>query len=321
MRALVIAGLVYSLPILFETRFSPQLNSWIYGYFPSDFLQQMRDGGFRPMVFMGHGLAVAFFAMTTVVAAAACWRTQVNVGRLSPAGVTAFLGMILLLCKSGAALVYGVTLMPVVRWTTPRLQLRIALALVTIALLYPALRIADLVPTKYMVDLAESISAERASSLGFRFDQEQLLLTHASERFLFGWGRFGRSRVYDAESGRDISFTDGRWIITLGQFGLFGFIAEFGLLALPVFRAASALRFTESSRDGVLLGALALILAINVVDLLPNSGLLPWTWLLAGALLGRAETLHAVAHLRKPERHRLAAQPQLAEHSADRHPS
>ena len=111
---------------------------------------------------------------------------------------------------------------------------------------------------------------------------------------MFGWGRWGRSRIYD-EWGNDIGVTDGRWIITLGQFGIFGFLAEFGLLALTVFRAASALRFAESERDSVFLGALALIIAINMIDLLPNASLSPWTWLLAGALLGRAEALRGAA--------------------------
>ena len=34
LRVLAIAGLIYSLPALFEIRFSPQLHTWIYGYFP-----------------------------------------------------------------------------------------------------------------------------------------------------------------------------------------------------------------------------------------------------------------------------------------------
>ena len=59
------------------------------------------------------------------------------------------------------------------------------------------------------------------------------MLERASERILFGWGRFGRSRVYN-EYGSDISVTDGRWIITLGQFGVVGFMGEFGLLALAL---------------------------------------------------------------------------------------
>jgi hypothetical protein len=152
-----------------------------------------------------------------------------------------------------------------------------------------------------MVDAATLISADRAASLEFRFDQEQQLLERASQRFLFGWGRFGRSRLFNEESGKDDSVADGRWIITMGQFGLFGFLAEFGLLALPILRAASALRFVVSIPDRVYVAALALIVAICIVDLLPNGILSPWTMLLAGALLGRTEAVYAIALQRKLE--------------------
>jgi hypothetical protein len=296
LRMLVISWMFYSLLMLFEIRFSPQLHYFVYGYFPSGFDQAMRDNGFRPMVFMGHGLPAAFFTMMAVVAATALWRAKLRVLGLPTGAVTAYLGTILILCKSAAALIYAAALAPLVAWAKPRLQVRVAVLLVSIALLYPMLRIANLVPTGSILEVAETFSLDRANSLKTRFDQEQLLLAHASERFLFGWGRFSRSRVFD-EGGRDISITDGRWIITLGQFGLFGFLAEFGLLALPVFRTFSTLKFAESKRDQVFLAALALILAVNTIDLLPNSGLMPWTWLLAGALLGRAEALRDNAHL------------------------
>jgi hypothetical protein len=176
--------------------------------------------------------------------------------------------------------------------------MRIALTFVAIGLFYPMLRYADLVPVNSMIDAAAVISQDRADSLKTRFDNEQQLLERASHRFLFGWGRWGRSRVYEEETGRDISLTDGHWVVTIGQFGLFGFVAEFGLLTLPVFRAASALRFTKSMQDRIFLAALALILAISVVDQLPNSTLNSWTWLAAGALLGRAEVLYSVRGLR-----------------------
>src|SRR6202008_4639029 len=71
LRALVIAGLAYTVPMLFEIRFSPPLHTWIYGYSPHDFIQQVRDGGFRPVVFIGHGLGVAFFALMAILASAA----------------------------------------------------------------------------------------------------------------------------------------------------------------------------------------------------------------------------------------------------------
>jgi hypothetical protein len=300
LRVLVIAGLAYSLPMLFELRMSPQLHTWIYGYFPHSFAQQVRDGGFRPVVFLGHGLLVAFFIMTTAVAAAALWRTQSRLVRLPTAGVTAYLSGVLVLCKTLSALVYGAVAMALVRFTKPRFQMRIALLLVALALLYPTLRAGDLFPTRLVTSLAQSVSGERAESLKVRLDNEDQLLDRAWQRFLFGWGRFGRSRIYDEDYGKDLSITDGRWIITIGQFGFFGFLAEFGLLSLAVARAASALRYAESAQEQVLLAALALILAMNVIDLLPNASLSPWTWLLTGALLGRAEALRAYAHQQRP---------------------
>ena len=208
-------------------------------------------------------------------------------------------------------------MVPLVRLAKPRLQLRIAMILVTFAVAYPLLRTADLVPTNYIVDAARLINEERADSLQFRFDHEKAALGAGIPTHPVRLGTIGRSRIFD-EWGNDISVTDGRWIITLGQFGIFGFLAEFGLLALPVFRAASALRFAESERDSIFLAALALIIAINMIDLLPNASLSPWTWLLAGALLGRAEALRGAARqLRRndgfPAVGRDAARPPLRE--------
>jgi hypothetical protein len=296
LKVIVMACLFYSLLMLFEIRMSPQLHTWIYGYFPhSQFFMNMRYGGFRPVVFMDNGLMVAFFTMTAAVASTALWRTRTRLLRVPPGGVTAYLTAMLILCKSGASLVYGTVLIPLVRFATPRLHVRLAVVLAVGALLYPALRAQDLIPTKFLLDTAASISPERAASLDSRFREEQDLLGRASQRPLFGWGRFGRARIYDAKTGEDISTTDGFWIGTLGDFGLFGFFTTFGLLALPVFRAASALRLINSIRDRVFFSALTLIVAIGIVDLIPNAFLSPWAWLLEGALLGRAEALRVAS--------------------------
>ena len=290
MRTLVISGMVYSLPLLFEIRMSPQLHAWIYGTMPSDFIQEVREGGYRPMVFMGHGLTAAFFVMMSAVASATLWKSGIRNLRLPASATTAYLGALLVLCKSGAALMYAVVLLPLIGFFSIRRQIHVAVILVSLALLYPVLRIADLVPTRMIVETASLASNERAASLEFRFANETQLLERAVQRPVFGWGRFGRSRIYD-DDGKDISVTDGHWIITMGQFGLVGFLAEFGLLALAVFRSVSVLRFPSSSIDKTLLGGLALIVSASIVNLLPNGALLPWTWLFSGALLGRMEML------------------------------
>ena len=148
------------------------------------------------MVFMGHGLVASFFAMTAAVASVALWRARVRIVTSAPAGTVAtYLSVVLVLCKSAAAIVYGMTLLPLVAWTRPRFQMSVAALLVSIALLYPTLRLFDVFPTDTLVEISRGIDDQRARSLRYRFDQEKLLLERASERFLFGWGRFGRNRI------------------------------------------------------------------------------------------------------------------------------
>lgn len=289
LRALVVACLLYSLPMLVEVRLSPQLHTWVYGYFPHSFIQQIRAGGFRPVVFVGHGLLVAFLAMLGVLASAALWRSRSRIFGLPPVGVTMYLSAVLILCKSAGVMVYSATLLPLVRFASARVQLWAAAVLTIAALLYPNLRAADVVPAETMLSIAASLSDDRAESLAFRFSNEKLLLDHAAERFWFGWGRFGRNRVYDFENGRDESVADGLWIITMGQFGYVGFLALFGLWGLIVFRAVWAAARISDPTAKAHLATLAVLLAVYVVDELPNASTGPLMWLIAGALLGRAE--------------------------------
>ena len=299
LRVLVMAGLAYSLLMLIEVRMSPQVNRWIYGFSSHSIIGEIRDGGFRPVVFLRNGLMVAFFAMTAVVASTALWRTGVKILRWPAGPVVAYLGVVLLLCKTLSALVYGAVLVPLVRWASPRLQLRIACIFVVIALAYPMLRVAHLVPAQEIVQVASSVSEKRAQSMNVRFSWEERLLAHAMERPWFGWGRFGRSRVYSEETGQDLSITDGWWIIVLGTFGIAGFIGRFGLLGYSVLRAAKMLKYVQSPKEAIWYATLALLAAINMIDLLPNASVTPWLWLVTGALLGRAEAIYAAARQRR----------------------
>jgi hypothetical protein len=301
LKIIVVGGLLYSLPMLFEVRMSPQLSKWIYGYFPSSFPTEGRYGGFRPVVFFDNGLALAFFTMTSLLASVALWRAKMRFRNLPAPAVLGYLAFVLVLCKSMGALVYAFLAGPLIGWGRPRSCVRVAVLLVGIALLYPLLRAEAIFPNKLLVDIAKEVNEERAGSLQTRFEQEQQLLDRSSQRPIFGWGRYGRSRVYD-DYGKDVSLTDGLWIITLGQFGIVGFLSLFGLLALPVFRTASALKLSESARDRLFLGTLALIVGLGMVEQLPNASLSAWSWLLAGSLLGRAENLRSTTSERK-ERH------------------
>jgi hypothetical protein len=290
LRSLVVAGLAYSLPMLVEVRMSPQINVWVYGFFQHSFEQMMRAGGFRPIVFLEHGLWVAFFAMTTILAATALARMEPGPARRRLALAAAYLFVVLVLCKSLGALVLAVAAVPLVALAGQGTLLRVAGILALVALSYPVLRAAGLVPVEALIDLARTISPERAGSLQFRFDNEAVLLERALERPAFGWGAWLRNLVLDPNTGREATVSDGRWIIALGIGGWAGFLAEFGLLSLPLLLLARLRRLAQAVPG---LGAVALLHALNLVDLLPNATLTPLTWLVAGVLLGQAERLAA----------------------------
>lgn len=288
--ALMVGALIYSIPSLIEIRLSPQMNVWVYGFFQHSFEQMMRAGGFRPIVFLPHGLWLAFFVCTGLLATAALTRNAPALERWRYVMMTGYLAVLLVLCKSLASLAYGVVLAPIVLFAPVRWQVRIAVLFGFVAVVYPMLRNFQVVPLDALLAWAESISAERAQSLAYRFGNEEQLLARAAEKPLFGWGGWGRSLIRDGETGEILSIPDGRWIIIFGTFGWLGYICEMGLLALPL-----ALTYLHLRRDGEAavspyVGPLCLILGITMMDMLLNATLTPLTWLTAGAILGHAES-------------------------------
>lgn len=304
LRILCVAGLIYSLPALFEVRMSPQLNVWFYGYFPHSFAQQVRDGGFRPVVFIGHGLSVALFFALSILAAFALWRSRTpSMSRAGALMAGVWLLGVLVLCKTLGALISTLLLLPFVLLATMRVQMILAATIAMTVLLYPMLRGADLIPLDRMTAFADSISEERAQSFQFRLDNEDILLDRANLKPFGGWGSWGRNRVYDPESGRDISVTDGAWIIVIGIYGWIGYVAQFGFLTIPTLLLAVRQRAFKLSFATT---GLCLVLAVNLIDLIPNAGLTPLTWLIAGAVLGYWEREgQAAQNLHVPEVHRL----------------
>lgn len=289
--ALVVAAILYSPLILIEARMSPQIHRIVYGFHQHQFIQTVRAGGYRPMVFMTHGLTLAMFVSCATLAAAGLHRARVTLPMALPSGpVLAWLLLILLLMRSAAALMYGLVALGLVFLARPRTQGRVAALLTLLVLGYPMLRTSGLFPVEDLLQAAASISPERAQSLGFRFYNEDLLLEKALERWVYGWGSFGRNRIYTSW-GQDVSVTDGFWVIVLGSNGAVGFIGVFGVLLAPIWMAARRLRRLEPGATRTLLGVLTLIVAVLGVDLLPNSIMSVITMLLAGALAGIAQGL------------------------------
>lgn len=282
---MAMAGLLYSVLILYEVRMSPQLSRIVYGYFPHSWIQHIRGGGYRPVVFLSHGLWLAIFVCATFLGALSLWRFSQGPQRVRWLLAAVWLFMTLVLSKGMGSLGIGIVIGAMIVFLPVRLQILGAAVIAGVVLVYPMLRGAGIVPTGRIVDFVQSIDTDRANSLSFRLVNEDILLEKANDRPLFGWGTWGRNRVFD-QDGKDISTTDGYWVMAIGTGGWIGYIGEFGILTLPLI--FMALRWKSMGLTPATAG-IALMLTANLVDLIPNATLTPVTWLLAGALAGRLE--------------------------------
>jgi hypothetical protein len=133
-----------------------------------------------------------------------------------------------------------------------------------------------------------AVGEDRAQSLRFRFKNEDILAGKALRRAMWGWGRFGRSRVFD-ENGKDISTTDGLWIITLGQSGIVGLAAVTAIFLVPGIRfwwRTKAADWSDPSFAAV--AAFSVILALYAIDNVLNAMLNPVITVCMGAVSAAA---------------------------------
>lgn len=286
LQALAIGGLAYSVPVLFEVRFSPQLHSWIYGFFPHDFAQHVRSGGFRPVVFLSHGLLVGIYLCIASIAAIALYREARREGTPAVKWLVGGIWLIVVLVysKNLGATMAAFVLSAAVFLLGRGAQLILALVLASVVMFYPILRGAGWVPTDAFVEFVQTIEQERADSLRFRIANEDLLLERANLKPLAGWGTWGRNLIYDPETGELVSTIDGIWVALIGMFGWIGYIGRFGLLTAPIL--FFALRRSAVGASFLPIGTI-IALCAALIDLLPNSSLVGYVWAMAGAVAGQ----------------------------------
>ena len=278
-----ITACIYAVLAFYEVRMSPQLNRMFYGFTPHAWIQHVRGDGFRPMVFMEHGLRVSLFFALALIASVGLFRSGWRMGGMAVAIV--WLLIVLVLSKSLGALLIAVFAIPIVLFLNLRMMILISAVIGFAVLSYPILRGGGLVPVEAAISVFSKIDQNRAASFQFRLDNEDLLLDRALERPLFGWGGFARNFVRD-EKGNNISVPDGYWVIIIGRSGWTGYIGEFGLMVMPLLFLFLYRGRLDINRDTA---TLSIILAANMIDLIPNSGQTPITWLIVGALWGRLE--------------------------------
>ncbi len=231
----VFAGL-FAVPMaLWESRMSPQLNNQIYGYRASPFHMTARLGGYRPMLFMRHGLEVGLWFATSGAVAMWLWITaskQIKIFNLPISFFTAIILVTNILSRSLGAIILlaGTTATGIFVRTT---GLRIALvALILAPSIYLGVRISNVWSPDLIFEAIESYDPDRARSLQARVAQEVSFSQHALKKPIFGWGGYGRNRPVDAEDG-SARAVDGLTTIIFGVYGFVGLISFLAMSALP----------------------------------------------------------------------------------------
>jgi hypothetical protein len=283
--SLVVAALAYVPFCLWEIRMSPQLQHWLYGFRSSSFDTVVRFGGYRPEVFMQSGLAVSLFMASATLSAAWLWRTRSpeTIRGLPLSWACLLLAVTTVLCKSTGAIILLVAGLGALEGTHRLRTPVLVLALAITPAAYCAARLSGWDAEK-VIGLAGTIAEERAASIRYRVQNEHELIQKAMIRPWLGWGRFGRSFIYDEGGG--MTTVDSMWIIALGVGGLVALIAIGAVLALPALllvRAYPARHWGDPRLAPA--AALAVLLLLWAVDDLLNLMMSPVFPTIAGALL------------------------------------
>lgn len=288
----VIGGLIYIPFCLWEMRMAPTLNEHIYGFRNDRFGTTLRFDGYRPTVFLQHGLAVGLWMMSSVIMGLWLWRSRAVafVGNLQIGLCVGLLFVTFLLCRSLNAIVLfsgGLFAFYVIRFLNWK---SIIVIIMLIPAFYITTRQSAMVSTDQLVAIAENINEDRAQSLYGRLHHEERLAEKAWERPLFGWGGWGRNRVLD-EEGNDTSVTDGFWVIAFGTYGLVGLISIGLVLLLPTFVFWRRYRFLDWRQPhfAPMVGFVT-ILPLYAIDCLMNAMLNPVFTVVAGGLIGWLST-------------------------------
>jgi hypothetical protein len=287
--AFVLGGLIYVPLCLYEARFSPQLARWVYGI-QIDFAEVKRFGGWRPTVFMQHGLMTGMWMCMTGMMAWWLWSAGKvrTILRMSMFWIMLGIVVTAILCKSFGAialLIMGTGAL----WLASKLKRTWPLLLVlAIPPAYITLRISGMWSGENLIYLAGELgSSDRAGSLSSRINSEDQFIQAGWHKPIFGFrGWYNTVGLQSDETKRGIP--DALWMIEFTGSGLVGLACLVTYLLLPPFLVWWRFARRDWGPTQVPVLGLAMIVCLSMVDNLFNAMLNPVFMLTAGALGGWA---------------------------------
>jgi hypothetical protein len=304
--AIVVGGLMYFPLMAFEVRMSPQLSRMVYGFFPHSFLQHMRYGSFRPIVFMQHGLMVALWSAVSAISAYWLWRSRTVVTLMSfPMSLLTMVMIVgTILCKSVGALILMAVGLASFSFFKKSGSTRLFKVMLLLSLFYISFRISNILPISTIESTLEKyFDAERVQSALMRMTEEDLFGARAMLRPILGWGGYQRGWPIDPDTGQKlIGMVDALWIMLFSSFGLLGLISAFLSLGIGPWKVLReyARRKTSPGIDGDPIPIdgiiLSLVVTLYILDSLLNAMHNPVYILCAGALVSYSLSLRGSKH-------------------------
>jgi hypothetical protein len=295
-KGLIIGGLLYVPLVLYEVRMSPQLHQMVYGYGQYEFAQSKRYGGYRPMVFMQHGLAVSMWMTTTAMTAFWLWWSK-SFDRIM--GIK--MGWVALILIGTAAATHSVgaaalmSIALVVLWLTRVTKWSIWIILLTFGPpTWMFVRTLDVWNGRDLVAFLEEHDPRSAQSLEVRLRSERVLVDRALQSPVYGWTGWKLYEKNDEEGEGGIP--DQMWVIAFGKYGLIGIISMTVSLLMPVLLLAWRIPVRYWSHPGAApAAALGVLLTQHMSDFCFNAMVNPIFILCAGGLTGMAFSLRGSA--------------------------
>lgn len=281
-----LGGLAYVPFCIYETVYGPELHNLFYGFHQQPLDQAERFGGWRPVVFLHHGLMVGVWMASASVIGIHLLMSD-NRGPSLQLMQIAFIILLVLAClllKSANAwvlLALGIVLLMFAR---RQRSSAIMWGLIALIVLYVCLRSTGIWSGDALVKATARFDEDRSRSLEFRFNNESVLAQKARERLVFGWDGWGRHKTYYTDGYR-VTVSDSLWIIAFGKYGIVGLVSVMASLLVPVMRFLT----TCPARHwfNPLAGppaALACVLLLYMIDNLANAMVSPVFMLVAGGL-------------------------------------
>lgn len=287
----IILGTAAYVPLcLYEVRMSPTLHHDLYGFNQHDFAQTFRGGGFRPMVFMDHGLQLALWLATATMSfAVLTFSGAVHRLLYVPARFMLLVFVAtLVLCKStGALAILVFTALVPIEWALCRTRI-VAGLMFGCPVAYVGLRLSGAWDGRGVVDFASFFSGERAQSLEYRLHSEQQLLESSSSHFLLGRGPEGFNLV---GSGDEATWVvgDSLWINAFTTSGVLMVISLWAMFLAPCVVVASRIPARLWLRkENAPIAALVVMILMIQADCVVNSMLVPVYYAAMGSLISLA---------------------------------